>query len=368
MLVEVLGALGVEASVEHRATAESLDADLLLIAGGARSIEGLPHVLASRRPGGPTTVLWQLEPLPPVCLDAEGEAIGRRLLQWDYSRLSPTWKRLLKNVPLRGPVVRGIRHALSRPYARRVHRDANLRAWGTIDANRLMHVVGEYLFLSEAVQRGWIDHVFASTAQRVAFLASRGVDATFTPVGYHRRWGEDQHVERDIDVLLLGRVRRTRRRCWTEQIERELARHGRRLVVIERDCYGWERQAILSRTRIALNLLKFPWDFPAMRLLMSMGCGALVVSESCDITAPFVPGEHFVTCLPDDMGGVLLHYLEDEPARAAMASRGHAFVTNELTLERALSGMLSSVGLIEKSLHDQPAYSFLSPECRRVRA
>jgi glycosyltransferase involved in cell wall biosynthesis len=95
---------------------------------------------------------------------------------------------------------------------------------------------------------------------------------------------------------------------------------------------------------VVLNPVKFPWDYPGMRLLMALGCGALVVSEHCDDTAPYEAGRHFVTAAPDALADTILHFLEHEDERAAIAEAGRRFVTEELTIDRTVDALVEAAG------------------------
>ena len=68
------------------------------------------------------------------------------------------------------------------------------------------------------------------------------------------------HGDRDIDVLFFDQVS-SRRRWPLNKIDAALRQAGYKLKVIERDCYGDDRTAILNRSKIDLSLHKFPWEF-----------------------------------------------------------------------------------------------------------
>jgi hypothetical protein len=114
------------------------------------------------------------------------------------------------------------------------------------------------------------------------------------------------------------------------------------LTVIERDCYGDERTAILNRSKIVLNLHKFPWEFAGQRLLMAMSCRALVVSEWAPDTMPYKPGEHLFTARIEELPDTLVTLLRDQSKREAVAEAGCQFVTTDLRLERVLPAALEA--------------------------
>jgi spore maturation protein CgeB len=97
----------------------------------------------------------------------------------------------------------------------------------------------------------------------------------------------------------------------------------------------------LNRSRIVLSLLRVPHDLAGMRVLMGMACRALVVSEYCKGTGAYVPGEHFVMAPLNQLPETIVRYLDHESERERIASAGHRFVTEELTLQKALAKMLA---------------------------
>ncbi len=109
----------------------------------------------------------------------------------------------------------------------------------------------------------------------MSFLCELGIPSTFVPIGYTPTLGRSlAHGGRDIDVLFFGHVS-SRRRWLLNKIDAALRQAGYKLKVIERDCYGDDRTAILNRSKIVLNLHKFPWEFAGQRLLMAMSLPVL---------------------------------------------------------------------------------------------
>ena len=150
-------------------------------------------------------------------------------------------------------------------------------------------------------------------------------------------------TERDIDVLFLGCVRKTRRASILARLRDELDRRGIKLHIADRDCFGLQRTRLLNRAKIVLNLLKFPWDFPGLRLLMSAGCGAVVVSDTSKDTTPFISGQHFVPATVKEMPAVITHYLHDQQARQRIVEQAYEFVSTELTMDSSLNQILKHV-------------------------
>ena len=150
------------------------------------------------------------------------------------------------------------------------------------------------------------------------------------------------HGGRDIDVLFFGHVS-SRRRWLLNKIDAALRQAGYKLKVIERDCYGDDRTAILNRSKIVLNLHKFPWEFAGQRLLMAMSCRALVVSEWAPDTTPYRHAEHMFTARDEELPEILVTLLRDQNRREAVAEAGYQFATTELPIERLLPAALDAI-------------------------
>lgn len=191
--------------------------------------------------------------------------------------------------------------------------------------------------------RGLFDHIFVSLRPRAAFLSELGIPSTAVPTGYSPTLGRSMgHGDRDIDVLFFGHVS-SRRRALLNRIDAALRQAGFALTVIERDCYGDERTVILNRSKIVLNLHKFPWEFAGQRLLMAMSCRALVVSEWAPDTTPYRHGEHMFTARVEELPEILVTLLKDQGRRETVAEAGYQFATTRLRVERVLSAALDAI-------------------------
>jgi spore maturation protein CgeB len=166
-----------------------------------------------------------------------------------------------------------------------------------------------------------------------------GIPCEYAALGYHSQWGHDLGLRRDVDVVFLGRVRQTSRERVFAHIRRQLRQQGIELTAIERGCYGQDRTKLLNRTRIALDLVQHPWEMPLARLLASMACGALVVSNWTSDPYPF-RAEHLVRAESHRLADTILYYLGAESERRRIAEAAQWYVTNELTWDKTVSHLL----------------------------
>jgi len=344
MMAEAFAGLGWQATVHHRAQRDMLGADLLLLAGLCRYIEALPEVLSRRGgPRRPMTVLWQLEPLPPVQLSDAGEASGFRVAACDWGRLPRRPRQALSYlVPFRTRLLRLARRWLARPYSGQVLREPDQQGWKVFDVENFFNASADWRWIKSAHGRGWLDFCFASGQPRVQFLRSRGIRADLLPFGYHPRWGRDLQRPRDVDVLFLGQKDGGPRGLALGRLREELGRRGCPLTLVRR-AHGTAREQLLSRARITVNLLRAPHDLAGLRVLLGLACGTLVVSEHCDGTGAFQPGKHFVMVPATQMADTIEYYLAHEAERRQIADEGHRFVTRELTLANVLTKLLQQL-------------------------
>jgi hypothetical protein len=172
-------------------------------------------------------------------------------------------------------------------------------------------------------------------------LVEEGIDVHHVPLGYHPSQGRLLDSERDIDVLFLGETRMRRR----QRVLRQLRQGGVEVTVLgdyaDPDLWGESRTAFLNRTRIMLHIPRLEGHTSDIRMNISMACGALLVSEPLCFPDPFVPGAHHVEAPLDELAATILRYLEDEPERRRIAGQAHAFLTEDLPLERTFAQLLS---------------------------
>lgn len=222
----------------------------------------------------------------------------------------------------------------------------NLREIGKIllRDRRATDVYTNYSRLRNLMEDGIPDLLVVSTPGRQEFLAEHGLASTFVPLGYHpAEDGHDMGLHRDIEVLFLGALNIPRRR----RLFRRLRRSGINLVTrgswFDPDLWGENRTKLLSRTKLFLNLQRYPGQLSGMRLVMGMANRTLVISEPMYKPGAFIPGKHFVSATSDEMPEIIDYYLKHDDERERIASEGHRLVTRDLTMERSVSTILQLI-------------------------
>lgn len=146
-------------------------------------------------------------------------------------------------------------------------------------------------------------------------------------------------IPRDVDVGFAGNLNPVVQRSrapWIERV-RALADRGVRVEVLEGvfgDAYG----RFLNRVRIGFNRsIRGEMNLRAFEV---PACGAMLLmeEENLEVRDFLTPGEECVLYGRHDFEEVVLHYLEDEPARARIAAAGHERV-REHTMRRKLADL-----------------------------
>jgi hypothetical protein len=215
-------------------------------------------------------------------------------------------------------------------------------------------------------QRGLPDLLIASTPGRCEFLVERRIPAHWVPLGYSPSDGHDMGLSRDIEALFLGDLNIPRRR----RLIKRLRRNGVNLVALgdwsDPAYWGENRTRLLNRTKIFLNLQRYPGDLAGLHLILGMANKALVISEPIYNPAPYVPGKHYISATREEMPGIIRYYLAHDDEREYIADEGHRFVTQELTMARSVSHILE---LIRKQVVYRESFGSRSPgQCRTIQS
>lgn len=343
MIRDVLRELGFDAWTEKEIRCDEVDVVILPSDSIGLDLLGRMGEARVRRA---VTILWLVDPLPPPGLSARAEAIGLRIAKMDWRRLLPrSWGEIVhKYFPFGREVVRLGRKILIRKLRKEIAQNGEID-YLCCEYREWERVMVRYYRLREYMRYGYIDYLFTTTKAKHRFLAERAYDVQFVPFGYHRSFGEYHGLERDVDVLFLGRLNNKKREVLLHNLSVELSAQGVELKIVDSDCYGAERTKLLNRTKISIDLPRVPWDFAIERFLISMSCGALLVSEGKQPAEPFRAGVHFVQTQAADMAGTILRYLRNERERAEISMAAYEFVNKEITLKKSVTEVLTKCGL-----------------------
>jgi hypothetical protein len=199
-----------------------------------------------------------------------------------------------------------------------------------------LRVFGELRWVQ---QQGILDVFAATSAARAYFYRRHGFDPVLAPLGYHPVYGKDLGLHRDIPVAFLGNMDSPRRKRLLPPILQVLQKHGIQ-VDLKTRLYGDERTRYLNRVQILLNILRAPQDYVGQRFVLGSANRALVVTEPVAPDEAFKAGEHVVVAGLSSLAETVLHYLEHPEERTPIVERAHRFVTQELTIQQSVAGIL----------------------------
>ena len=152
---------------------------------------------------------------------------------------------------------------------------------------------------TRAGARTFVDDVVVTSRDRARVLAASGVQGRVVPYGYHPALAGPLAVtegaDRDIAVAIVGSAldaRHLRRGRVFEAILPALESLGR--VAVLDGVWGLERDALLRRTRVLLDIHRIPGNFAGLRFLTAFASGAVLVTEPLDDPHPFVSGRDHI--------------------------------------------------------------------------
>jgi hypothetical protein len=291
--------------------------DILLIVGFPRSYASfLDAPRAARR------IAWFGEPLPRVS-DRDQVSFGQS------SRAVGTTLGLLKH---------GIGPLTRRALPGRLGR---LREAAAIAEERSAN-------LADAIWcSGLVDLVVVTSRDRARILGEHAVATRAIPFGYHPAGAgpivPPDTSPRDVPIVVIGSgidERRLRRGRVMAEVAPSLQVHGA-MVRLDR-AWGVERDAILRRTKVVLDVQRVPGNFTGLRFLTTIAAGAVLVTEPLDDPFPFVPGTDHLEAATSDLGATIAGILADEPRRRAIARAGQARLMSDLSMRASLERVLAA--------------------------
>jgi len=161
--------------------------------------------------------------------------------------------------------------------------------------------------------------VWDYSARNIASMAQSGIQASLCGVGYMPGLTRiPAAAAKDIDVLFIGSMNARRGRVL-EQIAAQGA-----IVRVAFDCYGAERDALIARAKIVLNLHFYEAKlFEIVRVSYLLANYVCVVSETgldADLEAPFLGGVAFAGY--GELAQACLRLLGADASRERIAQRG----------------------------------------------
>lgn len=346
MVTKSIKARGIDCESFQDGEQEAMEAELLLLIGTGSRFPKFAEMAQRYEHRRPTTVVWHLQPLPPPLLTDRASKLGERIRHGQWEDLLGTWAKRITNVaPARGGMQQMVQRLLSLQLRAEFSRIGGPE-YGDVGWSDFCTIFDEadWLVKTFAEPRCWVDAVACSTPTRAAFLKQCGIAATFVPLGFHSDWGQIGTVERDIDVLFIGETNAGTRWSLVPDVLRQLRLWGYRTREVNLFPCGGERTSLLQRSKIVLNVLRLPWEFPGPRLFAGAACGALIVSNEAVQNEPFVAGLHFVRSPRLRMAESIHWFLAHEEERKRRAARALQSMSADLPLSKSIDGLLLTAG------------------------
>jgi glycosyltransferase involved in cell wall biosynthesis len=274
-----------------------------------------------RRPG---TVHWNTEGLPDLRIPLPIVATLGDVRSWvgRLSHSSAPWQRVLGSLP---PLSLLDRKAIRFRYA------------------------GDY---SYGYRHGMIDVLADSSEIYVEIHRRRGIPAIHLPWGASDIWYANMGVERDIDVLWIGKRGSKRRSLLLDRVRQELGAAGIEVCVVDGEerpfVYGEERTELLNRAKVVLNLTRTWYDDNYSRFALAATNRSLIVSEPMlPHCSEYQAGTHYVSAPIEDLARAIRHYLEHEDERNRIVESARDLVVDTLSfssgLKRVMDHAISAV-------------------------
>lgn len=187
--------------------------------------------------------------------------------------------------------------------------------------------------------------IVVTSRDRATALAAAGIQARVVPFGYHPRHAgplTPPDTARDVAVVVVGsglESARLRRGRILARLRPGLRRLGRVVEIDGR--WGDDRDAILRRARVVLDIQRVPGNFTGLRWLLASAAGTVYVGEPMDDPDPFQVDVDHVEAPADGLIAAVAQLLENEPRRQSMAEASQRLLLGDLAMHRSLSRVLA---------------------------
>lgn len=273
--------------------------------------------------GAPPTVpriVWSGEPLGRLDIDRDTDRSMMSATARVPRRAATPIGRLARRVPLPEPL--------------RSRRE-------TVLAERLIRA--NLTELRWAAERG--ARLVVTSHDRAAILTTVGCPATVVPFGYHVALAgpltAPDDGTRDLPLISLGARSGHLRRG---RLLPAMGAGGAPVVHLER-AWGADRDALLRRGRVMVDVHRIPGTFVGIRLVLALAAGVAVVTEPMPDPRPFVTGVTHLEAPVEDLLETARALVADEPRRRYIVEAGQRLLAERLGLGDSLRAVIASPSL-----------------------
>lgn len=203
---------------------------------------------------------------------------------------------------------------------------------------------GDYEY---ACQQGWLNVLSDSSHIYSQIRSGLGVPTLYAPWGASKRWYADLGLERDIDVLWMGKRGSQRRSRILDQVFRGLKLKGLKVYIADNEenpfIFGDERIRYLNRAKITLNITRTWYDDNFSRFTLACSNHSMIVSEPVlPHCLEFRENVHYVAAKIEDLVDTVVYYVKHEEERRQIVDNAYRLLLAELKFERSLRRMLAA--------------------------
>ncbi len=215
--------------------------------------------------------------------------------------------------------------------------------------------LGDFLYVRN---QGWLDIYGDISAVYAHFLRRRAdFDPVAAPFGSFHKWHESLGLERDIDVMWMGKRASKRRSDLLDRLRSDLRKQGVDMLIFDNEerpfVFGEERLKVLNRSKVNINLLRTWYDENSLRFCMAAPNRSMIASEPL---LPHVPkyeaGVHYVSAPIESLAEQIVYYLKNEDARSQIVENAYNLMMNELTFRNSMKQLMERVAQVRG---DEPA-------------
>lgn len=357
MVTDVLNRMHIRTQLFQKCIAGVENFQAVMIIGDVSLLEKYETFFRGLGNRKPLILFWYLEPLGPARMSFAAKHIAKKLASCFWPNVLPLGlSRFFHPAdagrkPKTNYIINRMRDYYGWRLKRRIVREGGYDC-RNLDSRDLYWMAFRAEQFRRHFENPYVDLLFTSTPSRQQHLENDGIFSTVVPVGWHPTWGHKLNIQRDIDIVFLGHLRKKddRRARVIAAAQKQLAAAKYSITVIDKDCFGQQRTELLNRTKILLDVVRTPWEIPGMRLLIGIGCGALTVS--CGFVGDagrYQEGLHFVNASPKTLVHTLLFYLRNDNCRQEIIDKGQRLLHEKLTMEHSLQTIISeAVSYLQK--------------------
>ena len=208
-----------------------------------------------------------------------------------------------------------------------------------------LRYVGDYHY---AYKQGRL-HVLADSSEIYARIRTeRGLPTIAVPWGGTPKWYANLQLERDIDVLWMGKRGSKRRRDLLQHVRSELEARGVKFYIADNEenpfIFGAERTRFLNRAKITLNIKRTWFDDNFSRFAIACPNRSLIVSETMlPHCSAYEPGVHYVSAPLDELADRIVHHLEHEDERERIIENAYDLTVNVIPFRKSVKRIIEAV-------------------------